>query len=193
MFQQLPTAGLPCQFNRWEELERYFADMLHTGVVDDFTEIRWDIRPSPRFGTVEVRVCDGLPSLQEVLALGALTQCLVEDFSTQLDAGERLPTMPTWFVQENKWRAARYGMDAIVILNADGDEEPVGQAVEAVVERLTGVAERLGCAEELAGVSGIVAAGASYQRQRRVAEAHGGDLVPVVDALVAEMEAGRPL
>jgi carboxylate-amine ligase len=193
MFQQLPTAGLPCQFDHWEELEHYVADMRHTGVIDDFTEIRWDIRPSPRFGTVEVRVCDGLPSLQEVLALGAFVQCLVEDFSTRLDAGEHLPTLPTWFAQENKWRAARYGMDAIVILNADGDEELVTAHLVPLLERLEGVAERLDCAAELAYLPDIIAKGASYQRQRAVAEANGGDLVPVVDALVAEMTEGRPL
>jgi carboxylate-amine ligase len=193
MFQQLPTAGLPCQFDHWSELEHYVADMAHTGVIDDFTEIRWDIRPSPRFGTVEVRVCDGLPSLAEVLALGAFVQCLVEDLSTRLDAGEHLPTLPTWFAQENKWRAARYGMEAIIILNDAGDELPVADALAADLERLAGVAERLGCAAELELLPGIVAKGASYQRQRAVAEASRGDLVAVVDSLVAEMNAGRPL
>jgi carboxylate-amine ligase len=193
MFQQLPTAGLPCQFDHWSELEHYVADMLHTGVIDEFTEIRWDIRPSPRFGTVEVRVCDGLPSLEEVLALGALVQCLVEDFSARLDAGERLPTLPTWFAQENKWRAARYGMEAIVILNDDGDEELITDALAPLLDRLSGVADRLGCTEELAGVAAFVQEGASYQRQRRAAQTAKGDLVAVVDSLVAEMEAGRPL
>jgi carboxylate-amine ligase len=193
MFQQLPTAGLPCQFDRWEELERYVADMTRTGVIDIFSEIRWDIRPSPRFGTVECRVCDGLPSLFEVAALGALVQCLVEDLSERLDRGQALSYLPTWFVQENKWRAARYGMDAKVILNADGDELPVADAVAGLLERLAPVAERLDCAEELAGVAEIVAAGPSYLRQRAVAERNEGDLRAVVAALVEEMRAGRPL
>ncbi|MDR1295045.1 MAG: glutamate--cysteine ligase [Bifidobacteriaceae bacterium] len=191
MFQQLPTAGLPCQFDHWSELEHYVHDMLHTGVIDDFTEIRWDIRPSPRFGTVEVRVCDGLPSLEEVLALGAFVQCLVEDFSTRLDKGEHLPTLPTWFAQENKWRAARYGMDAIIILNEAGDEELVTDALARLLPTLEPIAARLGCAEELGRLPAIVQAGASYQRQRAVAEACGGDLVAVVESLVGEMKAGR--
>ncbi|MDR0432656.1 MAG: glutamate--cysteine ligase [Bifidobacteriaceae bacterium] len=193
MFQQLPTAGLPCQFDRWSELEKYVGDMLHTGVIDDFTEIRWDIRPSPRFGTVEVRVCDGLPSLSEVLALGAFVQCLVEDFSTQLDSGQTLPYLPTWFAQENKWRAARYGMEAIVILNEAGDEALVTDSLVNLLERLTPIAERLGCLTELEQLPVLVQAGASYQRQRAVADASGGDLVAVVDSLVEEMKQGRPL
>ena len=69
MFQQLPTAGLPFQFERWEQLEGYVDDMMRTGVIDQFDEIRWDVRPSPRFGTLEMRVCDGAPTLTEVLAL----------------------------------------------------------------------------------------------------------------------------
>lgn len=193
MFQQLPTAGLPFQFERWEQLEDYVADMLHTGVIDAFDEVRWDVRPSPRFGTIETRVCDGASNLLEVTALAALTHCLVEHFSSMLDRGEELPTMQPWFVQENKWRSARYGMDAIVIVNSAGDEELVTDAVERLLGELAPVAERLGCTAELDAVRVILRRGASYQRQRAVARRHGGELDAVVAALVAEMRAGRPL
>lgn len=152
MFQQLPTAGLPFAFERWSDLEAYTADMLHTGVIDQFDEIRWDLRPSPRLGTLEMRICDGASNLTEVLALAALTQCLVEHFSSMLDAGERLPRLQPWFVQENKWRSARYGMDAIIITSSAGDEELVSDAVERTLEELAPTAERLGCTAELAEV-----------------------------------------
>ena len=99
--------------------------MMHTGVIDQFDEVRWDMRPSPRFGTLEMRIADGAANLLEVTAISALTHCFVEHFSTMLDRGETLPTLPPWFAQENKWRSARYGMDAIVITNAAGDEELV--------------------------------------------------------------------
>ena len=196
IFQQLPTAGLPYQFGAWAELERYVADMLHTGVIDDFTEVRWDVRPAPHFGTVEVRICDGTSNTLELAALGALVHCLVEHLSTLLDAGRRLPTMPPWFVHENKWRAARYGTDAIIILDDAGEEELVTDALPRLLTALEPVAERLGCAAELDGVRQIVRAGASYQRQRDVARAHGGGpaaLEAVVASLVAELHAGRPL
>lgn len=193
MFQQLPTAGLPFQFAGWEELEHYVDDMLHVGVIDEFSEIRWDIRPSPRFGTLEMRVCDGSPNLTEVLALAALTHCLVEHFSTMLDDGRDLPVLPPWFVQENKWRSARYGMDAIIILDAAGNEQLVTDAVADLVRDLEPVAARLGCLAELDGIRTILRKGASYQRQRAVARRHGGELDAVVASLVAEMRAGRPL
>lgn len=193
MFQQLPTAGLPFQFDDWSELETYTRDLLHTGVIDVFDEIRWDLRPSPKFGTLEIRICDGLPSLREVVGLSALSQCLVEYFSRELDAGRTLPTIPAWFVQENKWRAARYGMDAILILDRDGDEDLITNILPLWFERLAPIAEDLGCTAELFSLQDIVDYGASYERQRATAHQHGGELDAVVSSLVAEMRAGLPL
>ncbi|KAE8763488.1 glutamate--cysteine ligase [Georgenia thermotolerans] len=191
MFQQLPTAGVPYQFTRWGDLEAYVEDMTRTGVIDTFSELRWDIRPAPALGTIEVRVCDAATNLQEVLAISALTHCLVEHYSERLDAGETLPTVPPWFVAENKWRSARYGMDAILILDDAGEEELVTDTVTRMLDELAPVAERLGCVAELGDVRRILDDGASYQRQLRVAERGGLD--GVVASMVAEMRAGHPL
>ncbi len=193
MFQQLPTAGLPFDFENWADFEHYASDMIKTGVIDSFDEIRWDIRPSPKFGTLELRICDGLPSIREVAAIAAFSQCLVEYYSRELDAGRPTPVIPAWFAQENKWRAARYGMDAILILDESGDEELVTTDVRRLLDMLEPVAHDLGCHEELLWINDILAAGASYQRQRRVAESANGGLDAVVASLVAEMRAGRPL
>jgi carboxylate-amine ligase len=190
MFQQLPTAGLPFQFRKWSELESYTADMFTTGVIDSFSEIRWDIRPAPHFGTIEMRVCDGLPTMEEVAAIAALTQCLVDDFSERLDDGELLPTLPPWHVQENKWRAARYGTDAIVILDAAGDERLVTDDITDLLDRLEPVSRRLDCVDELRGVETILKYGPSYRRQRAVARQHNGSLKAVVASLIAEMHHG---
>jgi glutamate---cysteine ligase / carboxylate-amine ligase len=189
MFQQLPTAGLPFQFETWPEFESFVQDQLTTGVIDELSEVRWDLRPAPHLGTLETRVCDGVSSFTDLAALTALVHCLVVDLDTRLAHGERLPTMPPWHVQENKWRAARYGLDAIVILDADSHEEPVTDDLVRLVARLEPVAERLGCSAELGSVLDIPTRGASYQRQRRVAEATGGDLVAVVDSVVQELRA----
>lgn len=190
MFQQLPTAGLPFQFEHWSEYERYAGDLMTTGVIDELNEIRWDVRPAAHLGTIENRVCDGVSDIGELGALVALTHCLVVDLDDRLAAGETLPTMPPWHVQENKWRAARYGLDAIVIVDADCTERLVTDDLTDLLERLAPVAERLGCSDELAAVAEIPARGASYQRQRAVAEESGGDLVAVVDSVVRELRAG---
>ncbi|GFM20746.1 MULTISPECIES: glutamate--cysteine ligase [Mycobacteriaceae] len=187
MFQQLPTAGLPFQFQKWSEFEGFVADQKKTGIIDHMNEIRWDIRPSPHLGTIEVRIFDGVSNLQELSALVALTHCLIVDLDRRLEAGETLPVMPPWHVQENKWRAARYGLDAIIIQDADSNEKLVTEDLDALLERLSPVAQSLSCSDELARVADIYRAGASYQRQRRVAEEHDGDLLAVVDALIAEL------
>ena len=188
MFQQLPTAGLPFQFETWEQYEDFVDDHMRTGVIEYLNDIRWDVRPSPALGTVEVRVCDGVSNLHELAALTALTHCLVVDLTDRLTAGETLPTMPPWHVQENKWRSARYGLDAEIILDAAAHERLVTDDLADLLTRLEPIARRLGCADELRSVDEITRAGASYQRQRRVAERTGGDLVAVVDSVVRELE-----
>lgn len=193
IFQQLPTAGVPYQFDTWPEYERYVHDMMHTGVIDEINEIRWDIRPSPNLGTIEVRMCDATSNMVELKAIAALTQCLVEHFSRRLDAGETLPTLPQWYVAENKWRSARYGMDAIIILDDAGNEALITDILPAMLAELEPVAADLGCLEELAAIDTILSLGASYQRQKRVAHAHHGDLDSVVRHLVSEFTAGEPL
>lgn len=181
MFQQLPTAGLPWQFTEWSEFESYAQDMFHTGVVDELNEIRWDIRPVPNLGTVELRVCDGVTTLREIGAIMALTQCLVHEISALIDAGGTVEVMQPWHVKENKWRAARYGLDAIVILNRAGDEKLVTDHLrEDVLPRLRPIAEELGCAAELEDVLLIIERGAGYRRQRHIAEQASGDLTAVV-------------
>jgi carboxylate-amine ligase len=188
MFQQLPTAGLPFHFQKWAEFEGFVYDQKKTGIIDHMDEIRWDIRPSPHLGTLEVRICDGVSNLRELAALVALTHCLIVDLDRRLDAGETLPTMPPWHVQENKWRAARYGLDAVIILDAESNERLVTDDLPGLLNRLEPVAKSLHCADELASVADIWRLGASYQRQRRVVEEHDGDLRAVVDALVGELD-----
>ncbi len=190
MFQQLPTAGLPYPLADWAAYERYVDDLVRTGVIEDHTEVRWDIRPSPRWGTVEVRVCDGVSSAAEIAAIGALVQCLVEWMSRRLDDGETLTVLQPWYVRENKWRAARYGMDAEIITDVAGSERLVGDDLRELLTTLVPVAEHLGCEVELQQVRAMLDGGASYQRQLRVAEATGGDLTAVVAHLARELRAG---
>jgi carboxylate-amine ligase len=190
MFQQLPTAGVPWDLPDWSGWEGYVEDMTRTGIIDDVTEVRWDIRPAPRWGTIEVRVCDGVPTAQELGAMAAFIQCLVEWMSTRIDNGETVPTMQPWFVRENKWRAARYGLDAEIILDAAGNERLVTDDVRRLIGILAPFAERLGCAAELQNLNVILENGASYQRQRQVAQAQWGDLPSVVASLVRELRNG---
>jgi carboxylate-amine ligase len=195
MFQQLPTAGLPFQFQNWAAYQRYLEDVFVTGVVDDVSELRWDIRPSPRLGTIEVRICDSMSSIDQVAALTALTHCLVVHLENRLDAGTLPPMLPPWHVQENKWRAARYGLDAIVVLDADNREGLVTDDIRELLGVLDPVARRLGCRHELELVEHILEGGAGYQRQRAAVEAADGDLAAAVRVTSGELRgslAGSP-
>ena len=186
MFQQLPTAGLPFHFQTWAEFEGFVHDQKKTGIIDHMNEIRWDIRPSPHLGTIEVRIFDGVSNLRELGALVALTHCLIVDLDRRLDAGEQLPTMPPWHVQENKWRAARYGLDAVIILDADSNERLVTEDLDDLLNRLEPVAQ-VAALRRRTGPGGRhlprwarpISASAGSPRS------NDGDLRAVVDALVA--------
>lgn len=109
-----------------------------------------------------MRICDGVSNLRELGALVALTHCLVVDLDRRLEADESLPSMPPWHNQENKWRAARYGLDAVIILDADSNERLVTEDLDDVLNRLEPVAKKLNCVDELAAVAEIPRQGASY-------------------------------
>lgn len=193
VFQQLPTAGLPWPLEDWAQFEAYLDDLVGTGVMEDATEVRWDIRPAPRWGTIEVRACDGMSTLPELAAVAALVQVLVEHLSRQLDEGRELLTLQPWFVRENKWRAARYGLDARIIVDREGTQVPVAEHLRGVLEEVADIAVELKCARELAGIETIITQGASYARQLRVADAADGDLREVVQHLIREFRSGPTL
>jgi glutamate---cysteine ligase / carboxylate-amine ligase len=192
VFEGMPTAGLPYQLSGWDRFEEYMQTLISTHAIDSVREVWWDIRPHPDFGTVELRICDGLPTLTEIGVVAALSQCLVEQFDREIDRGYTLPVPAGWVLRENKWRAARYGLDAEIVVDEKGTVRPVREAIAELAEELAPTATRLGCADELADVHRVLAAGASYQRQRAVAAAHGGELRPVVDSLLAELRDDLP-
>ena len=193
VFQQLPTAGLPWPLQDWREFEGYLDDMVGTGVMEDASEVRWDIRPAPRWGTIEVRACDGMSTLPELAAMAALVQVLVEHFSRLIDEGRELLTIQPWFIRENKWRAARYGLDARVIVDRDGTQRPVAEHLRETLEQVGDIAVELKCARELEGIETILTQGASYARQLAIADAADGDLREVVRHLVGEFRSGPTL
>ena len=193
VFEALPTAGLPYQLAGWNAFEKYMEALISSHAIQSIREVWWDIRPHPGFGTVELRICDGLPTLDEITCVAALSQCLVERFDRQLDHGYTLPEPRPWLVRENKWRAARYGLDAEIVVDNAGRVQPVTDAIVDLVEDLLPIARRLDCASELEAIPRLIQRGASYQRQRAVAAAHNGDLAPVVDSLIAEMRDGLSL
>jgi carboxylate-amine ligase len=189
-FGALPTAGTPQRLTDWKQFEDYMDTLLRAGTIRSIKEVWWDIRPHPDFGTVEIRMFDGVPTLREVGMVAALSQCLVQLFDFQLDRGYTLPAPSSWVVRDNKWRATRYGLDAIVITDEAGATAPLRDELYELLAELEPVAARLGCSDELSVVADVLEHGASYERQRAV-YARTGDLTSVVDALVTEFAEDR--
>ena len=190
VFGGLPTSGPPQPLTDWTEFEEYMDTLLRAGTIRSIKEVWWDIRPHPDFGTVEIRMFDGVPTLREIGMTAALSQSLVQLMDTQLDRGYTLPTPAAWVVRDNKWRATRYGLDAIVITDDSGSTAPLRDELYELTRELQPVADRLGCGPELGVVSEVLDSGASYERQRAIV-ASGGGLGDVVDALVTEFAEDR--
>jgi carboxylate-amine ligase len=190
IFGGLPTSGPPQLLADWSEFEDYMDTLLRAGTIRSIKEVWWDIRPHPDFGTVEIRMFDGLPTLREIGMAAALSQSLVHLLDAQLDRGYTLPCPAAWVVRDNKWRATRYGLDAMVITDDYGSTAPLRDQLYELVHELEPVAERLGGAAERAGAVEVLDQGASYERQRAVV-AGGGELSDVVDALAVEFAEDR--
>ena len=186
LYQQLPTAGMPYQFQSWDEWVSFMRDQQTSGVINHTGSMHFDVRPAAKWGTIEVRISDATSNLRELAAVVALTHCLIVHYDRMLERGAELPTLQQWHVAENKWRGARYGMDALVITNRDTDEAWVKDELQLLIDELTPVAADLGCVDELNLVREIIQRGAGYERQRAI-YARTGDWKDVVDATCAEM------
>ncbi len=186
IFEGMPTAGLPYRLANYGEFQQFMNTLVRAKAIQTIREIWWDIRPHPNFGTLEVRICDAPSTLHELAALVALVQCLIVTLGDRYENGAPLKVLTPWILRENKWRAARHGLDADIIRDNDGDHGPLRELIPDLVARLEPVAERLGCLDELRGIDRVLDRGASYERQRET-YARSKRLPDVVARLAAEL------
>jgi carboxylate-amine ligase len=186
VFEGLPTAGLPPNLDDWSDFERFMTSLLNAKVISTVRDVWWDVRPHPDFGTVELRMCDGIPSLDETMAIAALAQCLVVDLAARLEAGEPLPVAREWVLRQNKWLAARHGMDTSFLVDDRGSRIDARELISATAAALEPTAAALGCSDELAHVGVMLERGPSATRQRALVNA-GGDHRDVVASLIEEL------
>ena len=191
IFETLPTAGLPYRHESWKEFEQLVGALIRSEGIESIREVWWDVRPHPGFGTVEVRVCDAMPTLAETLAVAALVQALIVFLQGQISDGVTLPILHPRIVTENKWRAARYSMEGTTIVDEDGAQRPIAETMEQLLVDLAPVFEELGSVDQVPMLKRMIAGPSSYARQRQVFE-ESGDTMAVVDALIAEGEDGLP-
>ncbi len=189
VFESMPSASLPPALADWADFESLADVLVRAGTIETVKELWWDIRPSPGWGTVELRMCDGMATLTELCALAALAQAAVAHLCRAFDAGQIPTREPDWVLQENKWRAARYGIQAQLV-HGDGRVTALADEVREWVDRVRPEAVALGAAGDLDRVLGILEQGPSYARQRAVIAA-GGTLRDVVELLRREFANDR--
>jgi carboxylate-amine ligase len=189
VFSAFPRSGPPPRFRDYEDYASVVGQLERTGCIADYTHIWWDIRPHPKWGTVEVRICDAVTRLDDAVAIAAYCQALVKQLSERYDAGEEIPTYHRILTSENKWLAARYGLDAPVMDLTTGSRirTPLAKLVRRTLRDLEPHARELGSERELEGVAALVGRGNSAERQLRVYNANR-DIVEVVRAIADATE-----
>jgi carboxylate-amine ligase len=192
VFAALPRSGPPPRFRDYADYAEVVGQLEKTGCIADYTHIWWDIRLHPRLGTVEIRICDAVTRLDDVVALTAYCQALVKLYSEMFDRGETVPSYHRILTTENKWLAARYGLEAPVMDLATGrrNRVPVAQRIRKTLRELEPHARELGAERELEGIDAILRTGNGADRQLRVFNANR-DIVEVVAEIANATEVER--
>jgi len=160
--------SFPPALSSMREFEELVDHGVRTGSLADYTHLWWDVRPHPKLGTVEIRVCDTQTRIESVAAIAALVQSLVATLGSAFECGETHPAVDALLLAENKWRASRDGLEATLIDSESEVDRPAIDAIRSLVERCEPAAEALGCAEELELIDGILCRGNGADDQLRV-------------------------
>lgn len=182
IMEGLPTAGLPTLMRNWSEYVWLVNHMIETGFINTIREIWWDVRPHHKFGTVEVRICDMPANLGDTLAIAAFIQCLVKFLSDEIDEGTYQHDSHPMMVQQNKWRAARFGNLAMLVDTYTLRVAPVAQTVAMMVQRLEPTAAELGCTHYLKHCVNLASQPSAAQRQLDIL-AETGDPRSIVERM----------
>ncbi|HYY77153.1 MAG TPA: carboxylate-amine ligase [Gaiellaceae bacterium] len=194
VFAAFPRSGPPPRFRDYADYAEVVGQLEKTGCIADYTHIWWDIRPHPRFGTIEVRVMDAITHVEETVAITAYVQALVKYYADRFDAGAELPSYHRILTTENKWLAARYGLEAPVMDLTTGrrNRVPIAQLIRRALREVEPHARELGSERELEGVREILGRGNGADRQLRVFNANR-DIVEVVREIADATEAALPV
>jgi carboxylate-amine ligase len=189
VFDKFPRTNMPDFFPSWGEYENYVKLLIKTNCMDNAKKIWWDVRPHPHFGTLEFRVCDLPMRADETIALAALIQCTVAKLWKLYSMNQGFRLYRRSLLMENKWRAARYGLDGKLIDFGKQTEVPERELIHEYLAFVDDVVDELDCRDEINSVRRILETGSGADRQLRVFE-QTGDLKKVVDYIIEETEAG---
>jgi carboxylate-amine ligase len=189
VFDKFPRTNIPDYFPSWGEYENFIKLLIKTNCIDNAKKIWWDIRPHPFFNTLEFRVCDVPMRVEETIALAALIQATVAKLYKLYTANQGFRLYRRALIMENKWRAARYGLDGKLIDFGKQKEVPARDLIREYLDFVDDVVDELDSREELNYIHEILERGSGADRQLRVFQ-QTGDLKKVVDYIIEETETG---
>jgi carboxylate-amine ligase len=189
VFDKFPRTNIPDLYTSWSEFEDYVDLLIRTGCIDNAKKIWWDIRPHPHFPTLEFRICDMPMRLEESIAIAALCQAVLAKLYQLHKQNLTFRHYSRALIMENKWRAARYGLDGKLIDFGKQEEVPARRLIAEILEFVSDVVEELGSREEIGYIERILEEGTGADRQLKVFH-ETGDLKRVVDYMITETERG---
>jgi len=189
VFRRFPRTGLPEHFRSWSEYENFTDLLVQLNCIDNPKKIWWDVRPHPVFGTLEFRMCDVTTKVEEACAIAALTQAIIVKLYRLYTSNQSWRIYERALIEENKWRAARYGIEGKMIDFGKEEEVPMKRLIPELLELVDDVVDDLGSRSAVNYIHTILNEGTSAERQLRVFE-QTGDLRAVVQHVVAETRAG---
>ncbi len=197
VWDELPRTGLPAQFDSWGEYDRHIAVLTQAGLIEDASKIWWDVRPSARFPTLEMRICDVCTRIEDTASIAALYLCILRMLYRLRTENQRWRRYSAMLINENRWRAQRYGIDEGLVDFGRGEVVPYADLIEELIALTAEDAEFFGCTEAIAHIRTIIARGTSAHRQTATYKAavDGGAepseaLKTVVDRLIEETAEG---
>ncbi|HUB81565.1 MAG TPA: carboxylate-amine ligase [Bryobacteraceae bacterium] len=189
VFDKFPRTNIPDLYSSWSEFESFVDLLIRTKCIDNAKKIWWDIRPHPHYPTLEFRICDMPMRLDETIAIAALCQAVIAKLYKLHERNLTFRHYSRALIMENKWRAARYGLDGQLIDFGKQQEVPVRQLIGEIIDFVGDVTAELGSEREIAYIERIVAEGSGADRQLRVFH-ETNDLKQVVDYMISETEQG---
>jgi carboxylate-amine ligase len=184
IFRAFPRVGLPPRFEGWADFERRVETLSESGAIEDYTFLWYDVRPHPRLGTVEIRAMDSQTRVEHTIALSALVVSLVKLLTEEFSHPAGLPDPPWEVLDENRWLAARHGLEAELIDHVSAGRVTVRGLTESLLKELAPHAQELGCERELEGIGDLLRRGNGAMRQQMVFEANR-DLRELMSEIVA--------
>jgi carboxylate-amine ligase len=184
IFRAFPRVGMPPAYADWDDYQRQVEFMIASGVMEDYTYLWYDVRPHPNLGTVEVRCCDSQTRLEHTIALTALIQAMVHELADHHDSGAELADYPWQMLDENKWLAARHGLEGEIVDLPSSDRVSTKALGRRLLDRLEPHAQQLGSDGALDGIRDLLERGNGASRQIVVYEANN-DLSEVMAEIIA--------